>query len=1006
LSGEGFELKNNNIDKNNEKRPISSDNKNIALNRALDVEKSTLFDLELKNSLLDFASDSIWVIDFKGNFLYVNKSAYKTLGFTKKELMNMNIHELDAPEYSESIDQYLKELMETGEAKYETCHYHKDGSQIPVEIQSKIIELNGQKLVLSIIRDINIYKNFQNNSEKAIKNQTEEFRKLNNKLRKKEKMALNLNNLKEKLLKSMFLEEKLKLITDNVVEMFDADIARIWLLKNADLCDEGCIYAKITKEPHKCKNRSSCFHLVASSGRYADLNGYHRRIPMGSYKIGRIAASDDFNFVINRAVHDPRINYDEWVRNLGLDYFYGFVLGSEDGKPIGVLGLFRKEVLDSDSEFLLEDLANTTSQVIINWNIGQTLLTSENKYRTLTEASTDSIFLFDKNLHYVYLNSQALKMVGLKPDEIIGKGLEVAFPSELVKYMKTNVKNVFKSGEPFSEEHKYVLSSGERWLNTSLIPIKEDDITNFVLGISRDITEYKLFQVESKEREEELRLLTEKMTDVIFQIDSDCIITYVSPSLKQLSGYNPREIIKKRIENFIHPEDVDQVLDILRKLPDNKKSVNIEYRIKRSDGINLWVESSCNAIYDVDGTFKSIVLVTRNINKRKNTEEQIKIKNQTLQGINKIFEESLISEDEHEVSKSSLNVCKEITNSKFGWILELNSKGGLNTLSGSDHGWGEYFITEKKNGVLPNGTKEHGLFGKVIRDGRSFFTNDPHHHESSVRTSPSHPRITSFLGVPLEQGGKVIGAICLANKEDGYNLKDQEIMEKLSVAISESLMRKRAESSLITALKDKDLLIKEIHHRVKNNLMVISSLLNLQSRYIKDKEALGLFRESQSRAKSMALIHERLYKSEDFKTINFGDYITNLADILYNTYMTDKNRVKLDLQMENMDDLKVDINNAIPLGLIVNELLSNAMKHAFPKDMSGMIIVDFSKEDDQFELVVSDNGIGFPQELDYKNTESLGLQVVNTLTNQIGGKITMEVDNGTTFTIKFKEDFD
>lgn len=352
--------------------------------------------------------------------------------------------------------------------------------------------------------------------------------------------------------------------------MFDADIARIWLLKNADLCDEGCIYAKITKEPHKCKNRSSCFHLVASSGRYADLNGYHRRIPMGSYKIGRIAASDDFNFVINRAVHDPRINYDEWVRNLGLDYFYGFVLGSEDGKPIGVLGLFRKEVLDSDSEFLLEDLANTTSQVIINWNIGQTLLTSENKYRTLTEASTDSIFLFDKNLHYVYLNSQALKMVGLKPDEIIGKGLEVAFPSELVKYMKTNVKNVFKSGEPFSEEHKYVLSSGERWLNTSLIPIKEDDITNFVLGISRDITEYKLFQVESKEREEELRLLTEKMTDVIFQIDSDCIITYVSPSLKQLSGYNPREIIKKRIENFIHPEDVDQVLDILRKLPDNK----------------------------------------------------------------------------------------------------------------------------------------------------------------------------------------------------------------------------------------------------------------------------------------------------------------------------------------------------------------------------------------------------------------------------------------------------
>ncbi len=156
----------------------------------------------------------------------------------------------------------------------------------------------------------------------------------------------------------------------------------------------------------------------------------------------------------------------------------------------------------------------------------------------------------------------------------------------------------------------------------------------------------------------------------------------------------------------------------------------------------------------------------------------------------------------------------------------------------------------------------------------------------------------------------------------------------------------------------------------------------------------------------MALIHERLYKSDDFKSINFGEYITNLADILYNTYVSDKNRIKLDLQMENIEDLKVDINNAIPLGLIVNELLSNAMKHAFPNYMQGRIMVDFYKDDDQFELVVSDDGIGFPQELNYKNTESLGLQVVNTLTNQIGGKITMDVDKGTTFTIKFKEDFD
>ena len=168
-------------DENDDKKLILSNNKNIRPERVSDIENSIFLDLKLKNLLLDFASDSIWVIDFKGNFRYVNEAAYKTRGFTKKELMNLNIHDLDAPEDSELIDQHLKELMETGEAKYETVHYHKDGSQISVEIHAQKIDLNGQKLVLSVIKDLTILKNYQKNLKKEIKNQTEEFRKLNRK---------------------------------------------------------------------------------------------------------------------------------------------------------------------------------------------------------------------------------------------------------------------------------------------------------------------------------------------------------------------------------------------------------------------------------------------------------------------------------------------------------------------------------------------------------------------------------------------------------------------------------------------------------------------------------------------------------------------------------------------------------------------------------------------------------------------------------------------------------
>ena len=172
---------------------------------------------------------------------------------------------------------------------------------------------------------------------------------------------------------------------------------------------------------------------------------------------------------------------------------------------------------------------------------------------------------------------------------------------------------------------------------------------------------------------------------------------------------------------------------------------------------------------------------------------------------------------------------------------------------------------------------------------------------------------------------------------------------------------KKVEAELQKSLKEKEMLLKEIHHRVKNNLMVISSLLSLQSDYIHDKEALDVFKESQSRARTMALIHERLYQSTDLKNIDFGEYIQTLAMELFRTYQIDPGCIKLNL---NVEDLKLDINVAIPLGLIVNELVSNSMKHAFPDDKSGEIKIDFHILDDSYLLMVSDNGIGFPADLD------------------------------------------
>jgi len=187
---------------------------------------------------------------------------------------------------------------------------------------------------------------------------------------------------------------------------------------------------------------------------------------------------------------------------------------------------------------------------------------------------------------------------------------------------------------------------------------------------------------------------------------------------------------------------------------------------------------------------------------------------------------------------------------------------------------------------------------------------------------------------------------------------------------------------------------------VKNNLMVISSLLNLQSSYIKDEEAKGIFKESQNRAHSMALIHERLYRSTDLKHMDFGDYIRTLSMDLFRTYVADPSRIKLEMDVE---DIMIDINTAIPLGLILNELVSNSMKHAFPGENSGEIKVKFNKKGDKCILEVNDTGVGFPPDLELDKTKSLGLQLVHNLTQQINGKLELKRSPGTRFRIIFKE---
>lgn len=213
--------------------------------------------------------------------------------------------------------------------------------------------------------------------------------------------------------------------------------------------------------------------------------------------------------------------------------------------------------------------------------------------------------------------------------------------------------------------------------------------------------------------------------------------------------------------------------------------------------------------------------------------------------------------------------------------------------------------------------------------------------------------------------------------------------------------RKQMEVDLKNSLAEKEMLIREIYHRVKNNLMVVTSLLSLQSGHIDDKQTRDMFHESENRVHAMSMIHERLYLAEDLLSINVGEYIRNLSADLFAAYQVDADNVSLRLDISDID---FDVDTMIPCGLIINELISNALKYAFPGGRGGVLnVVLKSGTDGRHTLVVSDDGVGIPEDIDISNTESFGLQIVQSAVKQMDGTIELDLSGGTEFRITFKE---
>jgi len=296
-----------------------------------------------------------------------------------------------------------------------------------------------------------------------------------------------------------------------------------------------------------------------------------------------------------------------------------------------------------------------------------------------------------------------------------------------------------------------------------------------------------------------------------------------------------------------------------------------------------------------------------------------------------------------------------------------------------------------------------GLFGYSEEEMKKLSIRSIVHPDDVKRVMEFHGKRIRGEKVPSRyefRGIRKDGSI-IHLEVDAVELKGEEKIVGSRSYVWDITERKQAREKIEASLREKEILLREVHHRVKNNMQVISSLFNLQSQYIKDIRSSEIFRNCQNRVRSMALIHERLYQAEDLAKVDIEEYVQSLISHLFSSYGISPEAVSLSIDIKNVF---LDISTAIPCGLIINELVSNSLKHAFPDKRKGEIRIFLKPiEEKEVELTVSDNGIGLPEEEDLKKTDSLGLHLVNILAkDQLHGTVEVDRSSGTKFVIRFR----
>jgi len=449
------------------------------------------------------------------------------------------------------------------------------------------------------------------------------------------------------------------------------------------------------------------------------------------------------------------------------------------------------------------------------------------------------------------------------------------------------------------------------------------------------------------------KFLVENQSCLFIETDESWKITFVNPAFKVFTGKDEYEILHKSFFDFMMQTETENTFDLSEDIKSQKTTLAV-HTIETGSGLK-WTMWNHKAVTDKNGKIFSILSTGKDITELKDLENNLRNR---IKYFETILNNLPVGITVNELDGGSINFMNKEFQSIFGYQADefRNFKNLLNK-------------------VYPD------------PDFRKAFSS---RFNSDIRNKKPENLFSSNIEIKNKAGDKKFISV------KTIPLYDQNLLISTMQDISEQV---QTEKHLQNSLKEKEILLREIHHRVKNNMQTISSLLDLQAESISDSRTIEAFRSSQTRIRSMALIHEKLYKSENLSRIKSNEYIQSLTDYLEGTFVSGTTEITILNEVEN---LLLTIDIAIPCGMIINELVSNSMKYAFSGKKNGTILITLKIEDnDKIILSVKDNGIGFPEPEARKNSRSLGLQLVELFAQQVKGILSYESDNGTTVKVIF-----